>query len=282
MPRGVPLREGLLVAFARIVGHARSCARRAAEEPEEAVHEFRKSVRRARALVSLVRPSLGNGAARGIGAELRHAFAETGPLRDADILLTTLRSVPAEDPHRAAIEETLERERLSDGAGAGAALKRGGKVLQPLPGALRVTLPRDFAMDDLARGIARGYRRSQDALQRASETRLLIDLHEWRKRVKELRYEIELLASSGSPESRNREKKLSALAEELGRVTDLVVLLAALGDREKAGAIPHATALLEAIRANIGTSSQSLIGRGEELFAESSASFARQVLAERG
>jgi CHAD domain-containing protein len=282
MPRGVPLREGLLVAFSRILGHARSCARRALEEPEEAVHEFRKSVRRARALVSLVRPGLGKGAAAGIAAELRRAFAETGPLRDADILLTTLRSVPAEDPHRAAVEETLERERRRDGAEAAAALKTGSKILQPLPGALRVTLPRDFAMDDLARGIARGYRRSQDALSRAAETRLLIDLHEWRKRVKELRYEIELLASSGSSESRHREKKLSALAEELGRVTDLVVLLAALGEREKAGAIPRAAALLEAIRADIGSSSQNLIARGEELFAEPPASFARQVLAERG
>jgi CHAD domain-containing protein len=282
MPRGVPLREGLLVAFTRIVSHARSCARRAAEEPEEAVHEFRKSVRRARALVSLVRPSLGKGAAHGVAAELRRAFAETGPLRDADILLATLRSVPAEDPHRAAIEETLESERMKDGARAEAALKAGGKILQPLPGALRVTLPKDFAMDDLARGIARGYRRSQDSLRRAAETRLLIDLHEWRKRVKELRYEIELLASSGSSESRHREKKLSALAEELGRVTDLVVLLAALGEREKAAAIPHAGALLDAIRANIGASSQNLIARGEELFTESPASFARQVLAERG
>jgi CHAD domain-containing protein len=137
-------------------------------------------------------------------------------------------------------------------------------------------------MDDLARGIARGYRRSQESLRRAAETRLLIDLHEWRKRVKELRYEIELLASSGSSESRQRERKLSALAEELGRVTDLVVLLAALGEREKAGTIPRADALVEAIRADIGTSSQNLIARGEELFAEPPESFARQVLAERG
>ena len=282
MPRGVPLREGLLVAFGRILSHARACARRAAEEPVESVHEFRKSVRRARALVSLVRPSLGKSAAHGIAAELRRAFAETGPLRDADILLVTLRSIEADDPHRGAVEEVLERERLRDGASAAAALRTGSKILQPLPGALRVTLRRDFAMDDLARGIARGYRRSQDALIRAAETRLLIDLHEWRKRVKELRYEIELLASSGSPESRQREKKLSALAEELGRVTDLVVLLAALGEREKAGAIPRAETLLEAIRADIGSSSQNLIARGEELFAEPPASFARQVLAERG
>jgi hypothetical protein len=60
------------------------------------------------------------------------------------------------------------------------------------------------------------------------------------------------------------------------------VLLAALGERERAGAIPRAEALLEAIRADIGASSQNLIARGEELFAEPPASFARQVLAERG
>ncbi len=225
-------------------------------------------MRRARALVSVVRPSLGKGAALGIAAELRRAFAETGPLRDADILLATLRSVPPRIRTAPPWRIRWSANGCGTERGAAAALKTGSRILQPLPGALRVTLPRDFAMDDLARGVARGYRRGQEALRRAAETRLLIDLHEWRKRVKELRYEIELLASSGSSESRHRERKLSALAEELGRITDLVVLLAALGEREKTGAIPHAGALVDAIRADVGASSQSLIGRGEELFTE--------------
>ncbi len=282
MPRGIPLREGMVIAFERILSHARASVRRALVDPEESVHDFRKSVRRARALVSLVQPSLGKRAASGIAGELKRAFGQTGPLRDADILLETLRSVPAEDPGRTAIEETLDRERQRDGEKAAEALRTGARTLKPLPGAFRVTLPQDFAMDDLARGLSRGYRRAQEALQRAGTTRLLIDLHEWRKRVKELRYEIELLASSGSSESRQREKRFSTLAEDLGRVTDLVVLLAALGEREKAGRIPSAPVLLDAIRSAIGSSSQELIRRGQGLFDAPSPAFAREVLAERG
>jgi CHAD domain-containing protein len=281
-PRGVPLREALLRAFGAIVSRARGTVRHVASEPEEALHDFRKSVRRARALVSLLQPALGRTAAHGLAGELRAAFQTTGTLRDADILIATLSTVDSDAAARPAFERVLRQEESRDGSRAAEALAAGNRILRPLPDVLRVTLPQAFAMDDLARGLARSCRRVRSTLAQAAKTGENADFHEWRKRVKELRYQIELLASSGSGELKRREKALAALAEELGKVTDLIVLQAALTERQKSGAIPEAPALAEAIQAAIAARSRELTERGQGFFTESPADFARQVLAERG
>ena len=283
MRRRTPLRESILRAFARTVGYARSVARRAASEPETAVHEYRKSIRRARAVIALLRPALGRKAASGVERELRRAFAETGALRDADVLLATLGRVTEDDPARSTIEEALRRERTAEDPGEAArALAAGHKILHPLPDALRVTLPDSFSMGELERGLMRSARRVHKTLARAARSGLDADFHEWRKRVKELRYQVELLASSGSAALRKREKDLSDLAEGLGETTDLILLEAALARRTSRGEIPDAPALAGALRATIADRSQVLIARGQKTFAEAPADFARHVLAERG
>ncbi len=196
--------------------------------------------------------------------------------------MDTLRNFPSDDPARDAILRALEEEAGGESAPAAEVLAAGSRILQPLPRVLDVTLPRAYSMDDLARGVARGWRRMRRALKRAAATGLDADFHEWRKRVKELRYQVELLASTGSAELKSREKALSDLAQELGRVTDLIVLRSALASRQERGTLAAAPALMEEIRLNIGERSRELLGRGRDAFAEPPAEFARQVLAERG
>ena len=283
MRRSATLRESVLLAFARTLRYARRTARDAGTDPEEAVHEYRKSIRRARAVVALLRPALGRRAAAGIGGELRRAFAQTGALRDADVLLETLRLVPGEDPTRTEIEEALGRERSEEGAGAAVkALEAGSLILKPLAESLRVVLPATFSMEDLDRGLTRSVRRVQETLETAARTRTDADFHDWRKRVKELRYQVEMLASSGSAALRRREKALSALAEDLGETTDLILLEAALARRMATGTMPDAPALTGAIHAMVAERTAALIARGQETFSEPPGALARQILAERG
>jgi CHAD domain-containing protein len=281
-PRGVPLREAMLTAFTAIIATARGTVRHVALEPEQTLHDFRKSVRRARALVALLRPALGRITASGLTGELRAAFQATGALRDADVLIATLRSVASDDPSRPIVERALAQEQSRDGARAAEALAAGNRILRPLPDVLRVTLPQAFSMDDLARGLARSCRRVRTTLERAAVAATSTEFHEWRKRVKELRYQVELLASTGSAELKRREKALAALAEELGKVTDLIVLQTALVERQSSGAVPQAPALADAIRATIDARASELTRRGVAFFTEAPADFARQVLAERG
>src|SRR5206468_870608 len=103
-----------------------------------------------------------------------------------------------------------------------------------------------------------------------------------RKRVKELRYQLEMLASSGSPALKRREKALATLAEDLGETTDLILLEAALKERAARGDIPEALSLHDAIRTAVSDRAQTLMTAGRAMFSVPPGEFARLVLAERG
>jgi len=275
----------MLLAFSRILGAARRAARGAAADPVAAVHEYRKSLRRARALIAVLSPSLGKKATRGFVRRLRAAFRPTSALRDADVLLATLRAVPAaaeDDLERHAIEVALELEQRRSLAETAEVLAPGVRSLATLPGALEVTLDPEFSTRDLERGFARSRRRERRALERARETQADEDLHAWRKRVKELRYQVELLASTGSRELKKREKALGELAQELGDVTDLILLEREIARRERSGEIPATPGLRDRIQKIARARSPKIRERGESLFEDSPRLFARQVIAERG
>jgi CHAD domain-containing protein len=285
LPRRRPLREGVLTAFSRVLGAARRCARRAAEDPVAAVHEYRKSLRRARAVVALLSPTLGKPAARGLTRNLQAAFRATSAFRDADILLQTLKSVPAapeDDLERHAMEVALELEQRRSRLETSEKLAEGLRPLAALPAALEVVLDPGYSVQDLERGLARGRRRERRALERARETAREDDFHEWRKRLKELRYQIELLASTGSRELKKRERALGQLAQDLGSVTDRIVLKREIERREREGSVPRSTTLTDRIRQLSAERSGELLARGSELFERDPKTFARQVLGERG
>jgi CHAD domain-containing protein len=264
---------------------ARRAARRAGQDPVAAVHDYRKSLRRARAVVALLAPALGKPAARGLAGHLQTAFRATGAFRDADILLQTLRGVPAapeDDLARHAIEVALELEQRRSRGETSQTLARGYRSLAALPAALDVVLDPGFSAQDLERGLARSRKRERGALERARETGREEDLHEWRKGVKELRYQIELLASTGSRELKRREKALAQLAQDLGEATDLIVLKREVARREKEGTVPPAPALIERIRRLAAERSEEIRERGARLFEENPKLFARRVIGERG
>ncbi len=282
--RHVSLREGLLSAFSGILLVARRHAAAASLDPTRAVHDFRKSIRRARSVIALLRPALGRTAARGLAEELQRAFRDTGDLRDGDVLTATLAAVSGDDP-----ELFVEAAEVAARLGANPKSEDPGKVvrkalpiLRRLPAALEVILPREYSTPDLERGLTRSYRRSQRAWMQAGQGRTDAEFHEWRKRFKELRYQIELLASTGSPSLKAREKALGAMARELGEVTDLSMLCRRIEGLADDGGSGIASRLLERARALVRTRSDELLSRGGEFFSEPPRAFALKVLGERG
>ena len=281
--RGLPLREAILAAFSGVVRSARSLAAAAEQNPEKAVHEYRKSIRRARSLLALLKPSLGVTATRGITEELKRAFQDTGLLRDRDVLVATLSGL-ADDPVLF-VEAAEFAARLSDGLERPApatTLRGAAPILKPLAAALEVTLPRNYSTPDLERGLTRTYRRTRQALERAVETKADADFHEWRKRVKDLRYQVEMLASSGSRLLKRREKALGELARDLGAVTDLSVLCRKLATLTPPSPDGQGPKLLEKGRGLVRQRADELLSRGAELLADAPRDYALKVLAERG
>ena len=173
------------------------------------IHEARKSCKRLRALLRLMRPGL-DKACRAGNRRLRDASRALSGRRDADVLRATARGfglgvavgVPAPRP-----------------ALAGRAVK-----LMQLERRAIDRWPADaLSREALDAAVIEGYRRARRAGRQARQRRRAVDLHEWRKQVKYHRYQCEAVAPLVPPLLR-RVRALEDLGEILGRHHDIEVL----------------------------------------------------------
>lgn len=204
--------------------------RRPDAELDTAVHEARKNLKRLRALLRLVRDSMPDAGFRAEHEALRDIGRSLAPARDARVLLETL----------AALYDRYDGL-VADGAFAGldrALTTRHREVrraLAPLAvdavsallaaGArLRSLDPLSTEFDDVGRNLRRVYRTASRRMRAAAETGHPSRLHGWRKRVKDLRYELEFLEPLQPALIGAQVDELDRLGELLGLDHDLVVL----------------------------------------------------------
>jgi CHAD domain-containing protein len=220
---------------------------RSGGESERAVHETRKAIKRLRTLLRLLRRELGERRYKREDAALRRIAHDLAPARDAEVALETF-------------------ERLIAG---GSKQLRGRNGTRRLRGALRAErdLARRHLIEDAAtrsqaipelaafraralawelhsadraveRGARRLYEQGQEGLERARRGKRphTKRMHQWRKRVKDLRYAAEALGSAHTPAAGSTRKDKDAkwlkriaeradeLSELLGEEHDLAVL----------------------------------------------------------
>jgi CHAD domain-containing protein len=253
LPAGVSLATGLAAAMRAMVARAGTMARRAAQQPAEAVHEWRKALRRARALLRLGRPVLPDDARKAIAASLRDAQRAASSLRDADVLLPVLRQLGREPGLSRGARAELARLRSRLALGRRRTRRHGHAAgtlgthvprIEAAADRYQRALPRGLARADLARGLARSHRRAARAHRRARRGGDAPAFHDLRKAIKTLHYQAELMASTGSRPAEKLRKRLADLAEAQGAVTDLMLvraeLAAATPRRAHDGRPPHA------------------------------------------
>jgi CHAD domain-containing protein len=199
----------------------------------ETVHETRKRFKRLRACVRLARDAVGEATYERENAAFRMAGQRISGPRDAQVLLETLDALTerfAEElPHdaTAALRARLAREHdaaaasLRDSDGAIAA------TIVTLDHALSRATTWTFERDGfvaLSPGLDRIYRRGRKAMKAARKDPSAENLHEWRKRVKDLWHATEIVCAARPKRLErvaNRAHKLSGL---LGDHHDLHVL----------------------------------------------------------
>jgi CHAD domain-containing protein len=221
-----PLAAGLGRALERILQYAVASAQRVEGEPKKAVHDFRKSIRRARALVKLSRPFLNKSARKELEATLKAAVAPTSLLRDIDVLIGHVGKREDASPElRGDLESRLRAEREARNLSpADVVLGVSSDAVAPLGERYAGALPDELARRRLSKALRRSYKAARHALAEARGGAGDRDeaIHDFRKRVKELRYQLELLRGLVSqPDALARQAEL---AEALGAVTDLLVL----------------------------------------------------------
>jgi CHAD domain-containing protein len=198
---------------------------------DEAIHDARKSLKKVRATLRLVRGEMGaafgseNARLRDIAArlsEFRDAFAIIGTFDDLKNKFkdqgagTKLRSV------RAGLTKRRDESGRDEDVGvvlnaAVAALQRAARRVKKWP------LERD-GYDAIAPGLVETYRNGRKALARAKKDASAENFHQLRKRVKDHWYHIRLMEGLWTEVMGAYEKSLKDLEDWLGNDHNLTVL----------------------------------------------------------
>jgi CHAD domain-containing protein len=224
------------------------------EDPVTATHEARKDIKKVRSLLRLARPCLPAGAYRAENARLRQVAHSLAGARDADVLVETADALAERHAGQLPQAEFVGlRARLAAAAQRAredAEGRVGEPVLAALGAAADATDRWPFGRcdaDALARGAVRAYRRGRRELERAEREPTTENLHEWRKRAKDLWYHARLLEEAWPRAFKAQAKEAHALADLLGDDHDLAMLAAQLDSGAAADVALDETTLRELI-----------------------------------
>jgi CHAD domain-containing protein len=222
---------------------------------DEDVHEARKSLKKARACLRLLRPGLKAAAYRRQNSTLRDAARPLGALRDAKLLPDTLALLAQR--HRKAIrmldlsglEKQLKSQRaklrhdiLRTGATTLAHSRR--LLREARAGAQKLQVRRDN-WEVVAPALKQVYRQGRHALAEARDQTSPEAFHEWRKQAKYLRYALETLEPLWPPVIQSLADQAHELTNYLGDDHDLTVLRQKTHDTLSSADAAAITALIE-------------------------------------
>jgi CHAD domain-containing protein len=245
---GEPLAAGLQrMALGQVDLALDALAERDGAAPsEKGVHEARKALKRLRALLRLLRHELGERAYARESSALRDIAGQLSEARDAAVMLATLDALIARHPrrlgHRKGVRE-LRRRLAAEHARLQHQTLTQPRARAEVLGELHAfrwrvaawTLPVGDSLALVSADLERLYRQGQKRYRRAARDRgdRTITMHQWRKRVKELRYATEMLDARGSQQ---RLRELSSRADELGELLGEDHDLAVFAQRLRTGA----------------------------------------------
>ena len=225
-----PVHDAVVDTYARVLRYAQRMARVDGDDLQKPVHEYRKSIRRVRGLLRVVRPLLAAEVYDGLQATLREAVGLTSSIRDAHVMHATLQNlVPEELRGRRSFRQLDAYLGELEHAGPPPdeirrVLTVGDELIGPTIDQLAAGLPDDTSWDGVATGIAQTYKRCRKGLKLTISDGEDEWIHYWRKRCKEVRYQLEWLSSADPDRLTEAHEQFVDLAQNLGEVTDLLVL----------------------------------------------------------
>jgi hypothetical protein len=217
---GIPVslaRDGLVEQLDQVIN-----ALQRRKLTDQAVHEARKGVKRSRAILRLLRHVVGKLTYRRENKLLRDAGRPLTAVRDAKVLIETVRHLARKsNPLARLLQEDLDRcrERLSPERVRDVAARL-RDVKRRLEGVDEKTLGRMITRKDVDRIYKKGRSAFEEACKSGTDERL----HEWRKQVKYLLHQIEWVREFGLRHLAEPRRQADRLAETLGDDHDLAVL----------------------------------------------------------
>ncbi len=258
--------------------------------PEKTLHELRKTLKRLRGVMRLLRDELGEQVFARENALLRDTGRRLSSARDAEVLAETLEELLRRNPKKLARRRGVRRLRAhlhGEREGAAAATLADGPTRVRALGDLRQLHARVSvwrladadgieALEPSLRRLYREGRRRRRRAARGSGERTRA-MHEWRKRVKDLRYATEVLNAGRIA------RRADELGELLGEEHDLAMLAARLRDEGKRGSAKRVVGagtrkrLLQAIARRRKRLRRRALRDGKRLYRRKPKEFARRV-----
>ena len=210
-----------------------------ADDPPVAVHETRKSLKRLRALLRLIRPSIGDEVFRAENAQLREIARILSGARDRHVLLETIAKLEA---GAGASRHTLARNvrEVLNGANGGegpvdvAAMRQAHSRLAEAKGRFARLRLAGGGFDLVGAGLERSYRQARRAFNAAYDELTDEAFHECRKSTQQHWRHMALLTRAWPACLGARISEARRLSQILGDDHDLAMLVAFV--RSEAGA----------------------------------------------
>jgi CHAD domain-containing protein len=259
----------------------------------ESVHEARKDLKKTRAVVRLVRDRLGDDAYRRENRRFRDAGRSLAAARDAEVKLETLSELrerfgnefPGErvEPFERILRE--ERDATTKAQEQAAQEGNGGGALAAAEEAValgRKRIPKwplgGDSWELVGPGLVRTYRRGRSRFGDVLDSPSPEAVHEWRKRVKDLWYQLRIVGEAWPPVLGETADQAHELADRLGDHHDLALVAAEVEARPEAftGA-EERKALLELVERRQGELLEQAIALGHRLYAEKPKAFRRRL-----
>jgi CHAD domain-containing protein len=259
-------------------------ARRQVDEPEAndaaAVHEFRKAMKRWRAILRLYEPLFGAEAVK-LRVEARDLARELARTRDARGALDAVKDLG---------EETLSARTcatLKSRLEAISAATEAATLTRALKGRMRETLDHaataegawpldEVAFGKIADGLAASYARARDAFPKDSSTASPEAMHTFRQRVVVHRYQMELAVPLWPKIGRVWVAEAQKLRDRLGHYQDLTVLRNFTAPHQPLAPWRSRLAPLIAARQSEHAAAAERVGR--RIFAEKPKAFRRRLM----
>jgi CHAD domain-containing protein len=202
------------------------------DDPVDAVHDARKALKKARSLLRLGRGSLDSRDRRRENAALRDAGQALSSVRDTEVKVQAADDLSRRytgrlpqssfdavrrhlDADRGPARQRLLQSGLTDQVAEELRLVRQRIDAMPV---------RDGGWPALAPGLLRSYRRGRDAMKLARTDPTVENLHEWRKRTKDLWYHLRMLKPMAPGIIGGHADEADELSDLLGEDHDLAVL----------------------------------------------------------
>lgn len=250
------------------------------------VHESRKRFKEIRALLRLFRDPLGAEQFALENRWYRDAARELADYRDADAVVAAVNNLSLKVKQRLG-PDTMRRLRsvtrsehraiYRDRETAAAKIENVAAQLPVAAARLNNISAESFdGFASIMPGMIRTIRQGKRAMREAFESRNAIAFHEWRKRVKDHWYQVQLLTPLSSKLAR-REKRLDKLSHILGEHHDLEVIRGVVIAAEAAFAPEEAAQIDEALAQRQDRLARKARSIGRKIYGQRAVDFATRL-----